>query len=200
MDIHSMLPFLSAPELLLLGRRILASPAQEYENVTLTAVLPFMEEKDVDALMLEYAAKNAPLAPFYPFSSSAGLSQLTDLFVGGTLLQNPKSLLPFLEDEDVAKIAKKVAENQGVYQGLTLETLLPFLADDMIDVLFLKACQSQDPKVKTYAAFASDNALHQVVQDYQDGKVTEAVINSLYPFFDDEDIKAIFKKAIDAKA
>jgi hypothetical protein len=159
-----------------------------------------MEEKDVDALMLEYAAKNAPLAPFYPFSSSAGLSQLTDLFVGGTLLQNPKSLLPFLEEEDVAKIAKKVAENQGIYQGLTLETLLPFLADDMIDVLFLKACQSQDPKVKTYAAFASDNALHQVVQDYQDGKVTEVVINSLYPFFDDEDIKAVFQKAMTAKA
>jgi hypothetical protein len=54
--------------------------------------------------------------------------------------------------------------------------------------------------VKTYAAFASDNALHQVVQDYQDGKVTQAVINSLYPFFDDEDIKAVFRKAIDAKA
>ncbi len=53
---------------------------------------------------------------------------------------NLKHMLPFLDDEELSDLAKKIAESaDGVYQqGVTLKHLRPFVDDEDVDQMMVE--------------------------------------------------------------
>lgn len=191
-----MIPFLEEGELHQLAMKVAQAPEGNYQGVTLKDLLPFLEEEDVDALMLGAIQRGEDISSCLPFASEEGLSKLIDSFLQGAPLKNPKRYLPFLEEEDVSKIAVKVVENGGEYQGLTLANLLPFLDDDEIDDLFLQALKKGDIHISEMAPFVSEEALHKAVMMFVQGEIDEHSIDAIYPYLEDEDIHVLFTQAM----
>jgi hypothetical protein len=196
MNLKSMIPFLDEEELHELCQKVSLSPTGEYQGVTMMSLLPFVEEEDVDRMMLAALKQNKPVDSFYPFASEKGLHQLVDQFLAGSPLENPIRLLPFLEEEDLQRIAEKIAKESGSYQGLRWSSLLPFMDEGSIDELFLLALQKEDARISVIVPFASDAALHQAVRLYLQGAIKEESMNAIYSFLDDEDLHLLFKAAL----
>jgi hypothetical protein len=198
MDIKKMLPFLEDEELKELALKIVASPEDSYQGVSLSQVLPFLDEDDVDDIMLEEAKKKGTCPScFFPFASDEGLDALVDYFIHADKEpESLQSLLPFAEDEAISKIAAKVSANGGHWAGITTNKLYPFMDDDDLDDAFIKAVERGDPSAKDMAVFASEDAYHHLTEEYLSGKLKDFDIDSYYTFMDDDDIRAVFRKAL----
>jgi hypothetical protein len=131
---------------------------------------------------------------------------------------NIKKMLPFLEEEELDALAKKIIDSPDKnYKGITIQNILPFLEDETIDVLlkdavsknedyhqylpfasdevidemFLVAAKNGQP-YSSFLPFVSDECLSKLIDEYIHGTF-EIDIDKLYPFLEDDDIRKLFK-------
>lgn len=107
-------------------------------------------------------------------------------------------MLPFLEDEELALLAKKIMESDtGEYKGVSLDEVLPFLDEDVVDEAFLYQVQKgQD--YRSLLPFVSEEALHKLAVKYvRDELIVDIDMDELYPFMDDDDIRLIFRHELE---
>jgi hypothetical protein len=198
MKIKNMLPFLEDEELAELAKKIVSSPTGEVQGVKLEDLLPYMDDDDIDEMMMEAFKNGENVDCFLPFASDDGIEDVIDLALAGKDMVSLKNFLPFADDETIEKIADKALLNGGTFAGVTMDELLPFLDDDYVDEVFLQELKKGGDGYKKYVSFASDDALSEAVQLYLKGQLDESVIDTLYPFLDEDDIKDIFHHAINS--
>jgi len=195
MDIKRMLPFLEDEELEELAKKIQKSPSGEYQGLTLSNLLPFLDDDVVDEMFILELRAGHDVHKFLPFVSDEILSSATNEFIQGKITSFPlKQALPFMEDEDVTKIAKKCLESgEESFQGVTFKEIMPFLDDDVIGEIFLSRVKNGGNYTELLP-FVDDDVLSQLVNEYikSDGKINLDV-DSIYPFLDDDDIKKLFR-------
>ncbi len=131
---------------------------------------------------------------------------------------NIKKMLPFLEEEDLKDLAKKIKESPDrTYKGVSLNEVLPFVDDDLVDDLFKDAVEKnedfnqylpfvsdevidemfikavkENKKYSAFLPFVSDECLSKLVDAYIQGTFTMD-IDKIYPFLDDDDIRKLFR-------
>lgn len=195
MNINKLLPFLDDDDLAELAKKILNSPDDNYEGITITKILPFMDDDDVDDIFWEYLKEGKSCVQFLPFVSDEALSKGAKGYVNGTVPDFPlKAALPFMEDDDVALIAKKCLESSGEdFMGVSFKELMPFLDDDVIGEIFLKRVK-EGGNYQELLPFVDDDVLSKMVDDYVKGDCkAEIDMDKIYPFLDEDDIKKLFK-------
>jgi len=200
MNLKHMLPFLDDEELADLAKKIAESPEGVYQGITMKEILPFVDEDDVDQMMLEGYKKGQDVHSCYPFASDEGLSRL----VNEALKDDAPDidflkLIPFIEDEDIQRICEKILAKGGSFKGLAMDNLLPFMDDEQVDHAFLLKLKNHDPGAKNYAPFVSDEAYHELAEEYVRGELQGVDLDAFYPFMDEEDIRLIFRAALNEK-
>lgn len=194
MNYKAMIPFLDEEELKQLAQKVAESPDGNYQGVTYSNLLPFLDEDDVDMLMLSFYRKGQDLCHFYPFASDEGFSRLVDEIVkNGNPSIDLRGLFPFLEDEDLTKLLNFILAQGGSFGGVDGNDLLPFLDDDDIDKLFIAQVKNHDPRAKKTVAFASEDALHELVKEYVSHPEADLELDEFYPFMDEDDVRTLFK-------
>jgi hypothetical protein len=194
MNLKHALPFLEDDELESLAKKVAESPTGVYQGVSFTDLLPFVDEEDVDRLMIEGYKKGTDIHRCYPFASDEGLSSLVqEALKEGAPEIDLRKMLAFLEDEDLNRIGQKILAKGGRFDGLSFEDLLPFLDEDVVDEAFLQKVKAHDPSAKNYAPFVSDDAYHKLARAFADGELKDIDLDSFYPFMDEEDVRLIFK-------
>ncbi|MCK9303742.1 MAG: hypothetical protein M0P35_11210 [Bacteroidales bacterium] len=189
-----MLAFLDDDELKALAKKIAASPDGVYQEISMENLLPFLEDEDVDELMLAAYRRGDSPAACYPFASDGGLSKLLKLVLDSDDEEfNLLRLLPFLTDENLAMIAQIIISKGHSFGKISLEHLLPFMDDDAIDQVFLLKVKNHDPFAKKIAPFVSDGCFHELVKDYASGKMNEIDWDAYYPYLDDADLHLLFQ-------
>lgn len=134
MKLKATLPTLDENELKDILEKIAVSPAGIYQGVSLLDLLPFIDKKDIDALMLRAYQKGTSPMRCYPFASGAGLSQLVSrVLEANDEAFDLKPLLPFLSQGDLEVISKKIHANQGRFGRLNDENLLSYFSKSSRD-------------------------------------------------------------------
>ena len=108
---------------------------------------------------------------------------------------NLKKMLPFLDDEQLEELARKIQDNNGEYKGLRLEVLLPFLDDAYIDQLFLSQLEKGEDAC-SFAPFVSDEVFNEMIKGCIDGRISVNLTKYL-PFMDDDTIELLAEKVSD---
>lgn len=197
MNIKTMIPFLDEEELEQLAEKIISSPTSEYQGITLSCLLPFLDDDYLDELLIKAYKKGDDIASFLPFVSQKALHEIVVAFSNGERVIGLKKMLPFLENQDVELIAKTIMNMGGEVDGITIDSLLPFLDDEVVDQALMQAYNEGDVgRVKNIVPFASDTVLHDIADAFLKNGLHEECIDALWPFFDENDIKTIFKRAM----
>lgn len=130
-----------------------------------------------------------------PFLSEESLHSVVEEFIDGDLQLDMAALLPFLEDEDIELLVKKVDEcGEETFKGLSLTDLMPFAEDDCVTKLFLNKLKKGEVD-SSLLPFLDDDALHEVVMSYCRGEI-DLDLNEIYPFLEEEDMDALAKAYI----
>lgn len=112
-------------------------------------------------------------------------------------------MLPFLDDEEVAMLAKKIIEGDPDYEGIKLAAIFPFMDDDDCDEIFTDLLngnsQLKPSTIYSLIPFVSEDALSALVDQYIKGKYQNIDIDKIYPFLDDDDIKRLFRYELSRK-
>ena len=194
MKLKTMLPFLDDDELKALVKKIIASPDGVYQEISMENLLPFLEDEDVDEVMLAAYRRGDSPSACYPFASDEGLSKLLKLVLDSDDEEfNLLCLLPFLTDDDLAMIAQIIIAKGRSFGKISLEYLLPFMDDAAVDQVFLLKVKNHDSSAKKIVPFVSDECFHELVKDYASGKMNEIDWDAYYPYLDDEDLHLLFQ-------
>ena len=133
-----MLPFLKSEEVCELAKECISNNV----DLDILQILPFMDEKDVDALFnqfrkengeldLTFVGKNVNLNAMMPFLSQ----QLADdLFLNQANGKINTDVLPFVSEEALHTLVVRYAENPDV--DLDIDQVYPFLSEKDISLLF----------------------------------------------------------------
>ena len=126
--------------------------------------------------------------------------------------------------KNLTQLVDKILESEdGIFKGVTIKDLLPFLDDELIVKAFKKDLERNkditiylpfldddyydeivrkmleenkiDDRFYTYLPFLSEEILSNVVEYYLNNDI-ELDLNRIYPFLSDEDIRKILKKSI----
>lgn len=194
MNIKNMLPFLEEEQLKELAKKIAESPDGEYKGVTMANIVVFLDEKDVDEMLISALAKGQSIKPYIYFASEGFYHTLAERFLKGEKIESIGDMLMLFEDDDIDTIARKVFENGGNFNGLSMKDVMVFADDQLIDDIFLKAVKDGDEKLaKSLAPFASEEALHEAAEDSS----SDELLDSVWPFLSDKDIASIFRREMD---
>lgn len=100
-------------------------------------------------------------------------------------------MLPFLEDEEVNELAKRILESEnGEWKGIQISRVLPFLDSGIVEELCRKSMEKgQD--YKTFLPYLSYKGMHEIVTDVLEGRLA-IELDAMYPFMGKEDIKKVF--------
>lgn len=102
-----------------------------------------------------------------------------------------KTMLPFLDDDELKVLVKKViASPDGLYQEISLENLLPFLEDGDVDESMLAVYRRGSSPSSCYP-FASDEGLSKLLKLVLDSDDEEFNLMRLLPFLADGDLAMI---------
>ena len=133
------------------------------------------------------------LVEMAPFLDKESLHELVVEFLDGDLETDMAEILPFLAEDDIALLVKRLKESgENEFKGLRLGELFPFASDICIDELFLeKFLQGQTDE--SLIPFVSDNCWHELAVKYCENEDSNLNIDEIYPFLDEKDLKLIFK-------
>ena len=113
--IISMLPFMDKEDLHELVNDIL-NGSEEYKDIPLQAIFPFLSEEDCDSLFLksiEDPNSNINICSLAPFVSEEALSSFVDKYIEGEYQDvNIDILYPFLKSSDIKKLFKYVVNKE----------------------------------------------------------------------------------------
>ena len=181
-----MLPFLKEEDLEELAEAILKSCDETYEGIKLQDLYPFLDDEFLDKLFYECLKQNKEVKKMLPFISDEAFSKAVDGFINGEIQTfDIHYAMPFLDEEDLAKLGRKISENGGEYKGVYFSDLLPFLDDETIKNEFENALKD-GRDVTQYFPFVDDDILSKAVDAYMNGN-DKINIDSLYPFLDEDD-------------
>jgi 23S rRNA maturation mini-RNase III len=192
-----MIPFLEDEELNELADKVLASPKGEFQGVTMANLLPFLDDDKIDQAVVTELKNGHNIDTYRAFMSDDSYHAIAVNFIKGNPVPNMIKWIPFLEDDDIDAIGKKVIEMGGNYGGLTISMILPFISDDVIDEAMIQAFEKGDSEaIKKFAPLASDEVLHKIAVKYANGEGKSGSLDDIYTFLDDDDIRYIFKRAM----
>lgn len=104
LDFAGLLPFLGEEEIYRMARAI-AEGEEAPEGVSLEDLLPFLDEDQVDAILMKMLEKGKDITPCAPFASEAFFDMLVDRFIAGELEDiNIDELYPFMSEETIKKL------------------------------------------------------------------------------------------------
>lgn len=106
------LPFLDKEDIHEIVEKILAN-TEEYKDLNLIAVFPFLHKNDCDKLFMRFVLdgdnEKYPIVSLAPFVSKECLSKFVDEYVNGNFQEVEINLLyPFLDTKDVKRVFKYV--------------------------------------------------------------------------------------------
>jgi hypothetical protein len=110
-----------------------------------------------------------------------------------------RPLLPFIESEDISKISSKILAKGGSFGGLSLDNLFPFMDEEDVDKTFVEQVKNHNPSASKMAPFASEEAFHELAQEYAKGSFKDFDLDTFYPFMDEADIRLVFQTALKDK-
>jgi hypothetical protein len=111
---------------------------------------------------------------------------------------NLKAMLPFLDEEELSSLAKKLAASpDGTYQGVTLTALLPFLEEEDVDTLMV-ALYKKGQDIKKCLPFASDDGLSALLASALEDGAPSLDFKKLLPFLEEDDLKKLAERLIAA--
>lgn len=141
----------------------------------------------------EENTKKSDIEKILPYLDEDSLHELVESFIAGESKVNMKKALPYLEEDDVSLLIKKLSECEGEkFNGLTVDDVLPYAADEDVDVLFMKGVR--DGKIdKRLIAYASEECWHELVKEYCKDEDSKLDIDEVFPYLDEDDIRLIFK-------
>ena len=211
-----MLPFMDKDELRQQAEEIINGD-EKAGTVSLISMLPFMDEDDIDDLIVDIYHKIGKFRVILPFASEDGAARLAWDMIER---ENPAKLvevLPFMDDDDVDKLFVAMAE-----RGMTVDAMYPFVSedgfhevlkgylkgrydfdfshaypfmdDDDIDDLFVANVEKGLDDRSMYP-FVSEDAFHRVLKGYLDGRY-DFNFDEAYPFMDEDDIRKLFRNEI----
>lgn len=193
--LKTMLPFLEDDELEELADAIIASPTGQVDGISAASLAPFLEDDKVDEMFIHEVKINGHYKSLLPFVSEDVFDALLKEIINGTTDVDIKCMLPFMDDSTIDDLCEAVVK--GKITGIEMTDLLPFCDDeDLIDEAFLKAARDNQPYTQ-YLPFVSDDCLHRLAVDYCKGLLDEQFdIDALYKYMEDDDIKMIFRHAL----
>ncbi len=107
------------------------------------------------------------------------------------------SMLPFLDDDEVAEIAHYVVSGNPNYKNIKLSALFPFMdeddCDDIFDSLLDSTQEASENLIYSVLPFVSEEVLSKLVDKFIEGKYQNLDVNKIFPFMSDDDIKRLFK-------
>lgn len=103
-------------------------------------------------------------------------------------------LLPYMSKDDTHEVCVKLLEKNDSLAKVNVSSIMPFLTSEDCDAIFVRCIEinNTDYDLATAIPYVSAKCLSGVVDNYIAGKYPELVIDDLYPFLSDEDIKRIF--------
>ena len=103
-------------------------------------------------------------------------------------------LLPYMSKDDTHEVCLKLLEKDDTLAEVNISAVMPFLSADDCDAVFKKCIEinNTDYDLATAIPYVSTKCLSEVVDNYISGKYPELVIDELYPFLADAEIKKIF--------
>ena len=103
-------------------------------------------------------------------------------------------LLPYMSKEDTHEVCVRLLEKMETLDNVNVSTIMPFLTSEDCDAIFTRCIEINNTKCDfaTAIPYVSAYCLTKIVDNYIDGKYPELVIDDLYPFLSDADIKRIF--------
>lgn len=191
-DIKKMLPFMEDEEIAELFKKIIDSENGEFKGIKLNRIAPFASEEVVSEAFIEAIKKGKDYIGLAPFVDDDVWEEVIKLLKEGYKINLPP-LYPFMEDDSLQEIYEMV--KSGELKDVNISSLYPFIDDDYLDEMFLKQVKEGKDYVGM-APFVSEECLHKIAEDYVNGD-TIIDINCLYPFMDSDDIKMIFKHAME---
>lgn len=108
-------------------------------------------------------------------------------------------LLPYMSKEDTHEVCLKLLENKDFLAGVNISSVMPFLSAADCDAIFERCIEinNKNYDLATAIPYVSVECLSRIVDNYIAGKYPELVIDDLYPFLGDAEIKRIFYHIIE---
>lgn len=103
-------------------------------------------------------------------------------------------LLPYMSREDTHGVCVRLLEKMETLENINVATIMPFLTAEDCDAIFTRCIEVNNTKcdLATAIPYVSAECLTKIVDNYIEGKYPDLVIDDLYPFLCDADIKRIF--------
>lgn len=106
--LSAMLPFLNEEDRSALLRQVLASEERRFRDVDLAALLPFLEEGEVDELFFRELEQGNDIGVYCPFVSEEAYGRLIDRILEGSIEAELDGIYPFLPDRELHRLLKAV--------------------------------------------------------------------------------------------
>jgi len=105
---------------------------------------------------------------------------------------NIKKMLPFLEEDELNELAKKVTSSpDGVYEGVKVEDLLPFMDEDDLGARMLEEAKA-GRDISAFATFVDEDAFWPLVKLIEQGQEVKGLATVL-PFLDEDEADHLLK-------
>lgn len=103
-------------------------------------------------------------------------------------------LLPYMSKDDAHEVCVKLLERNESLEKVNISAVMPFLTSEDCDAIFVRCIEINNTnyELATAIPYVSAKCLSKVVDNYIAGKYPELIIDDLYPFLSDADIKRIF--------
>jgi hypothetical protein len=171
-------------------------------NKNIIAMLPFLDDEDLNDLVHKIIEsetgefKGLRLESIAPFVDDKVWPEVVESCLKGNKKINLVPLYPFLDDDTLGVLFAKA--NEGTAEGVNVLTLLPFVDEKSIDAAFAEHVKS-GKDYQSFLPFVSEKSLHQMAVDYANDALTDIDIDLVFPFMEDQDIKLIFRHALEKK-
>jgi hypothetical protein len=187
-----MLPFLDEKELKELASEINRSPTDEVDGLTMSSLLPFLDDDDLYDIALERAKMDKSITGFFPFMDDDDLARLAK---NKDIRIDLKAIIPFLDEDEVKDVIIRLIENGDTAD---LVHYLPFADEDDLEPIMISYAKSgKDPYV--FYPFVEDDALSDLLSLVLKGVLLNIDLDKLYPFLDDDDIERLFEAYLKQK-
>ena len=150
-------------------------------------------QNDAEGESGEPAKGKNSIEKMLPYLDEEALHEITVDFINGETYVNMKKVLPYLEEDDVSLLVKKLCASDGEqFNGLTVDDVLPYAEEEDVDALFMKGVKS-GRMYKQLIGYVSDDCWHELAEDYCKNENSALDIDEVLPYLDEDDIRLIFK-------
>ena len=188
-----MLPYLAEEEIEELFQNVTESKDGSFRGIHIVELLPYLNEKTCDRLFLEVLNRGEDYLKIAPYVSDSAWTQIVDQYLMKELVFPMNELLPYMDDKSIAKIYQSVKE--GKCTDIDVDSMLPYLSEEIIDDEFEKAIQEGE-NYKKYLPYTSEGSLHKYAEVYIRGESSVIDIDVAFPYMSNQDIKKIFQYEI----